>query len=339
MTMTDRGIGTAKGVMVVRDAAMLGVLRRIEQVATSNAHVLITGESGTGKSHVAAHLHRCGGGDSSPFVVFDCTAMLEKELEAELFGHDDGASGPGILAGKFAAARGGTLLLDGIGEMAPQNQAVMLRAIRQHETDGHGIAGSGARIVASTSRELIEEVRHGRFRTDLFFRLNVVTIKLPALRDRPSDIPALAEHFAKMFAAENGLQPMDITPAALDTLVQHTWPGNVRELANVMHRAVLTADGGTIAQSDLEIDQLPAIVPPAAGTTRDSKSFAVVNTSGRTIEAVEKDMILDTLCRCKGNRGQSAVMLGISIRTLRNKLNEYERSGTRIPRPVVMAMA
>jgi two-component system response regulator FlrC len=328
--------------MVVRDPAMAALLRQVEHVAPSDATVLITGESGTGKELVAAHLHRSSGRGKVPLVVLNCAALPDTLLESELFGHEQGAFAGATerRIGRFEAADGGTLLLDEVGEMDLRTQAKVLRAVQQREIDRVG--GSqpvkvDVRIVATTSRNLQEEVRQGGFRADLFFRLNVVVVRVPPLRDRPADVPALAEHFARRFAAANAMTAATVSPEALAVLQAHDWPGNVRELENVIYRAVLTEAGSSITPASLDIDaHAPAASVAAPGATAPQ---AAVHTSGRTIEAVEKDMILDTLWQCKGNRGQTATVLGISIRTLRNKLHEYERDGTRIPRPVIVAVA
>ena len=193
------------------------------------------------------------------------------------------------------------------------------------------------RIIATTNRNLQEEVRLGRFRADLFFRLNVIAMRVPPLRQRPGDIPALAELFVRRFAAHDGRVAVPIAADAMDLLLRHSWPGNVRELQNVMHRAVLTAAGPCITAAALDIDA--AGLQIEADPAERPEGFAAVHTAGRTIEAVEKDMILDALRHCKGNRAQTAAVLGISIRTLRNKLHDYERGGTRIPRPVIVAVA
>jgi DNA-binding NtrC family response regulator len=194
-----------------------------------------------------------------------------------------------------------------------------------------------ARIVATTNRDLQQDVRAGRFRADLLFRLNVITLKVPPLRERSADLPALAELFAQKFGRANSRPACTILPAALAVLQRHQWPGNVRELENVIHRAVLTETGPAITPSALDIDLADEIHMEVAAHPPEMP--AVMHTAGRTIEAVEKDMILETLCQCKGNRSQTAAVLGISIRTLRNKLHEYERNGTRIPRAVVVGIA
>jgi two-component system response regulator FlrC len=346
--------------MVIRDKSMVALMRRVEHVAPSNATVLITGESGTGKELIAAHLHRCSGRQGG-FVAINCAGIPDALLESELFGHEKGAfyGATSRRIGKFEAANGGTLLLDEIGEMDLRMQAKVLRAVQQREIDrvgGNGPVPIDVRIVATTNRNLQQEVRLGRFRADLLFRLNVITLKVPPLRERPADISALADFFARKFAQANGRSNGIVASRALALLQQHTWPGNVRELENVMHRAVLIETGPSITSVALDIDPAigiadgglgvapsepgsAAVVPVDTGSVLPTPPRAVLPTAGRTIEAVEKDMILDTLCQSRGNRSQAAAVLGISIRTLRNKLHEYERSGTPIPRPVVVAVS
>jgi DNA-binding NtrC family response regulator len=352
--------------MVIRDPSMVALMRQVEHVAPSNATVLIIGESGTGKELIAAHLHRCSDRHAGPFVAINCAGIPDALLESELFGHEKGAfyGATSRHIGKFEAANGGTLLLDEIGEMDLRMQAKVLRAVQQREIDrvgGKAPVPIDVRIVATTNRNIQQEVRQGRFRADLMFRLNVITLKAPPLRERPADIPALADFFARKFARANGRSNGTVTPKALELLRQHTWPGNVRELENVMHRAVLIESGPSITSVTFDIDtggatadSGPGMAPPAPGSASlapfdtspvppDGPKIALrtttLPTAGRTIEAVEKDMILDALYRSKGNRSQAASVLGISIRTLRNKLHEYERDGTPIPRPVVIAVS
>jgi DNA-binding NtrC family response regulator len=331
--------------MVARDPAMAALMRRVEDVAASNTTVLITGESGTGKELIAAHLHRSSRRSNAAFVVLNCAAVPESLLESELFGHEKGAffGATSRRIGKFEAANGGTLFLDEIGELDLRIQAKVLRALEQREIDrlgGDRPVRIDARIIATTNRDLQSDVRQGRFRADLLFRLNVITLKVPPLRERPADLPVLADFFVEKFAGANGRTVSSISPAALALLQRHPWPGNVREMENVIHRAVLTETGAAIMPSALDIGTFGAAIVSHEAEVQDSAEIRPATpTAGRTIDAVEKDMILDTLCQCKGNRSQTAAVLGISIRTLRNKLHEYERSGTRIPRPVVVAIA
>jgi DNA-binding NtrC family response regulator len=338
--------------MVVRDPSMTALMHRVEQVAHSNATVLIIGESGTGKELIAEHLHRCSGRDGA-FVAINCAGIPDALLESELFGHEKGAfsGATSRRIGKFEAANGGTLLLDEIGEMDLRMQAKVLRAVQQREIDrvgGNRSVPVDVRIVATTNLDLQQLVRLGRFRADLLFRLNVLTLKVPPLRERPTEIPALADFFARKFALANDRSNGVVSPSAMALLLQHTWPGNVRELENVIHRAVLIETGSSISAAaldlepaDQETDEEPVMAPALSlpCSTMPAATDVVLPTAGRTIEAVEKDMILDTLYRSKGNRSQAAAVLGISIRTLRNKLNEYERNGTAIPRPVIIAMS
>lgn len=319
--------------ITAQDPATIALLHRMEMVAGSQASVLITGENGTGKHLVATCLHQRSKRRDGPFVALNCAAITEAMLDHELFGRV--ASGATQQDSKFAAADGGTLLLDGVGELDIRMQAKLLRALQDCES--YDDAGGSqrrldVRIVATTSRPLTDEVQQGRFRPDLFFRLNVMTLKVPALRHRHGDIGPLATVFAQHFATKNRVPAPIVSAGALAVLQRHTWPGNVRELENVIHRAVLTEGGPEITAASLDIEDARDITSPGSEPSR-------VHTTGRTIGAVEKDMILDALHQCRGNRARTAVVLGVCSRTLRNKLHEYERDGTRIPRPVVVAVA
>jgi two-component system response regulator FlrC len=315
----------APGAPIVRDPAMLAVLRRAEQVAPSEASVLITGESGTGKEVLARHIHiksrRAGG----PFVALNCAAIPETLLESELFGHEKGAFS-GALArriGKFEAAQNGTLLLDEISEMDVRMQAKLLRAIQEREIDrvgGNAPVRVNVRILATSNRNLPEEARAGRFREDLYFRLNVVGLRIPPLRERPADIPALAAHYARHYAELNGAPHRALGRDALARLSAHAWRGNVRELENVVHSAVLLATGAEIGADAIELPQ------QAQEPARDVAGFV-----GRRMEDVERDVILHTLNHMAGNRTHAATVLGISIRALRNKLRDYAAAGIAVP--------
>lgn len=318
--------------MVVADPSMAAVVACAENVASSNAIVLVTGESGVGKEVVAAHLHRSSARGAQPFVLFDC------EAGADAF-PSDGPFGGGC----FEAANGSTLLLDEVGGMDLRMQAKLLGALQDREAGRSVGVPFNVRIVATTNRDLQREIQLGRFRADLYFRLNVVSIRVPPLRKRPLDVAALATLFARKYAAANGRTATTVSPEALAALERHAWPGNVRELANVVQRAVLVEAGPFVTEGSIDIDPFDG-VPDGSVADLPSAPFAIkpgslVRTEGRTIEAVERDMILDTLCRCTANRSQAALILGISTRTLRNKLRDYERDGFRIPRPIVVAMA
>jgi DNA-binding NtrC family response regulator len=318
------------------DPAMRTLLARAAQVARAEASVLITGESGTGKEVLARHIHAQSRRARGPFVALNCAALPESLLESELFGHEKGAFSGAVAArrGKFEQADGGTLLLDEIGEMDPRLQAKILRVIQEREVDrlgGQAPIKVDVRLLAATHRDLAQEVTSGRFREDLFFRLNVVNLRVPALRDRPADILPLAEHFCLRYARANGVPVRPLSPHARHALLAHPWPGNVRELENATHRAVLLAEGPEIGPEAFELVRPRAPVPaataapgPPPDTTPKSRITPLV---GRRMEEVERDLILETLTHCLGNRTRAAEILGISIRTLRNKLQDYRAAG------------
>ena len=342
--------------LVTRDPGMQQTLKLADQVAPSDASILITGESGVGKEVMARYLHKKSRRADKPFISVNCAAIPENLLESELFGHEKGAF-TGALArriGKFEEANGGTLLLDEISEMDTRLQAKLLRAIQEREIDRVG--GSkpvkvDIRILATSNRDLAAEVRKGTFREDLLYRLNVVNLCIPSLRERPGDILALAEHFAKKYAAANGMPERPISAEARRRLVSHRWPGNVRELENAMHRAVLLSVGEEIDEQSIRLpDGQPldsavaerwstgavsdaaarAAQAAGAGNYGEANLAAFV---GQTVAEVEQKLILDTLTHCLGNRTHAANILGISIRTLRNKLKEYSEAGLAIPAP------
>jgi len=331
--------------LVVRDDAMALVVSLAERVAPSDASVLITGESGTGKEVLARHVHRKSSRADRPFISVNCAAIPENLLESELFGHEKGAF-TGALArrvGRFEEADGGTLLLDEISEMDARLQAKLLRALQERVIDrvgGTRPVPVNIRVIATSNRNLAEAVREGSFREDLLYRLNVVNLKIPALRDRPQDVLALADHFARKYAEANGLPLRPISPEARRELTRNRWPGNVRELENTLHRAVLLAGGEEIGLeailtpdgSPLEAFVDPRFAGPAgrAALTAEAVTRSLV---GRTVADVERGLILDTLTHCLGNRTHAANILGISIRTLRNKLREYAAEGLPIPPP------
>jgi DNA-binding NtrC family response regulator len=305
---------------------MLALLHRAEQVAASDASILITGESGTGKEVLARLIHEHSRRARGPFVAVNCAAIPEALLESELFGHEKGAFS-GALArrlGKFEAADGGTLLLDEISEMDVRLQAKLLRAIQEREIDrvgGTAPVRINVRILATSNRDLPAECVAGRFREDLYFRLNVVNLCIPPLRERPTDIAALAEHFAVVYADANGLARRRLAHGAVLRLIAHPWRGNVRELENTVHRAVLLADGDEIGPDAVELPRQAACPVAAEGFV------------GRRMSDVERELILQTLSHTLGNRTHAATMLGISIRALRNKLKDYAQAGIAVPPP------
>lgn len=315
--------------MVYQDPAMERVVQMAKKVAASAAPVLVTGESGTGKELIARFLHRNSPRKDRAFVAVNCAAIPGELLESELFGHEKGAFTGAIARriGKFEEATGGTLLLDEITEMDLKLQAKLLRAIQEREVVRIGSNAPvkvDARIVATSNRNMEETVRSGKFREDLYFRLNVVKIVMPPLRERPKDIEVLANHFAKECAEENGLSYKPISPAAMTALRAHPWPGNVRELENTLHRAVLLAGG-----DEIDVDAIMLM----GSETSSGAGGGTGTLVGRTVADVERDLIIDTLKHTLGNRTHAAKILGISIRTLRNKLNAYVQEGLSVPSP------
>jgi two-component system, response regulator FlrC len=317
------------------------VVKLAQQIAPSDASVLITGESGTGKEVIARYLHARSNRARAPFICVNCAAIPDTLLESELFGHEKGAFTGAVARriGKFEEANGGSLLLDEISEMDVRLQAKLLRAIQERVIDrvgGTRPVPVDIRIIATSNRNLTEAVRDGTFREDLLFRLNVVNLKIPPLRDRPADVIEIAEHFARMYADANGLPVRSLSADAKRQLQLSRWPGNVRELENTIHRAVLLAVGDEIgADAILSPDgvRLDQSKPPAVAHAAMAAEAVARALVGHTVAAVERDLILETLKHCLGNRTHAANILGISIRTLRNKLNEYAAEGVSIPAP------
>ena len=258
--------------VVYRDPSMASTIKLAEQIAPSDASVLITGESGTGKEVMARFLHAKSRRSNEKFVSINCAAIPENLLESELFGHEKGAfTGAATRRiGKFEEANGGTLLLDEISEMHTRLQAKLLRAIQEREIDrvgGNTPVKVNIRLIATSNRDLEDSVKKGDFREDLYFRLNVFNLRMPALRERPGDIVPLAEHFIRKYAEANGMPAKAMTPQAIERLKGHHWKGNVRELENTMHRAVLLANGPAIEVDNIMLTNAraePAVVPPAA---------------------------------------------------------------------------
>ena len=327
---------------VWRDPSMERVVRLAEQVARSEASVLITGESGTGKEVLARHVHAKSNRGNRPFVSVNCAAIPEALLESELFGHEKGAFTGAIARriGRFEEANGGTLLLDEISEMDVRLQSKLLRALQERVIDRVGGAAPvkvDIRVLATSNRNLAEEVKKGTFREDLFYRLNVVHLRLPPLRERLADILELAAHFARKYAELNGLPLRPLARDAQALVARNPWRGNVRELENTIHRAVLLAQGSEIGPEAILSPEGELLAAPSApGPVERAASAAEAATRGlvgRTVADVERDLILDTLDHCLGNRTHAAKILGISIRTLRNKLNEYVDAGVPVAEP------
>jgi two-component system response regulator FlrC len=313
---------------------MKRLLEMADQVAGSDASILITGESGTGKEVIAQYIHRKSKRANNNFISVNCAAIPEALLESELFGHEKGAFTGAVARriGKFEEANNGTLLLDEISEMDVRLQAKLLRAIQEHEIDRVGSTKPvkvNIRILATSNRDLQQEVKKGTFREDLYFRLNVISLHLSALRERKEDIEPIAEFFAAKYSKANGLPDRKISKGALDKLLHYAWPGNVRELENIMHRSVLLAQGNDISAEAITLPNISAAnvqVQPSA--TQAETPLNKNDLVGRTVESVERELIMDTLNYCLGNRTHAANILGISIRTLRNKLKLYSDDGT-----------
>jgi two-component system response regulator FlrC len=327
--------------LIYRDDATAQVVKLATQIAVSDASVLITGESGTGKEVLARYVHTRSNRSKKPFICVNCAAIPENLLESELFGHEKGAFTGAVARriGKFEEATGGTLLLDEISEMDVRLQAKLLRAIQERVIDrvgGTRPVPVDIRIIATSNRNLTEAAREGTFREDLLFRLNVVNLKLPPLRERPADVQELAQFFARKYADANGVAVRPFSAEARKALSLHRWPGNVRELENTIHRAVLLSTGteigidGILTPDGARLDQARSGPAAHAAIAAEQVTRSLV---GRTVADVERDLILETLKHCLGNRTHAANILGISIRTLRNKLNEYTADGVPVPPP------
>jgi DNA-binding NtrC family response regulator len=323
---------------IAADPAMLRVLKMADQVAGTDATVLITGESGTGKEVMAQYIHRKSRRATGSFIATNCAAIPETLLESELFGHEKGAFTGAVARrlGKFEEADGGTLFLDEITEMPMPPQAKLLRAIQEKEITRLG-SNNGVkvniRLIATSNRDLQQAVKDKVFREDLYFRLNVINIALPALRARPSDIPALANFFVKKYADANYMPPKFFSEAAMAKLMAHSWPGNVRELENTMHRALLLSVDDAIEPESIMLSGQPQAGGDDDGDIDDET--LKVGMVGKKLEDVERQLIIDTLSHTLGNRTHAANILGISIRTLRNKLRQYNAEGHAVPPPPV----
>ncbi len=336
--------------LVYEDPAMGRLLELAAQVAPSEASILITGESGTGKEVLARFVHRKSSRADKPFISVNCAAIPENLLESELFGHEKGAFTGAVArrVGKFEEADGGTLLLDEISEMDVRLQAKLLRALQEREIDrvgGGKPVKVNIRVIATSNRDLAQAVRDGTFREDLLYRLNVLNLRLPPLRERPADVMALAKFFARKYAAANGVADRPFGEGAKTALLRHRWKGNVRELENTIHRAVLLARGTEIAEDAIRlpdgtrVDEIAYAADPAVARAAGAAESANRALVGRTVADVERDLILETLSHCLGNRTHAANILGISIRTLRNKLKEYAQAGVKVPPPGEMRAA
>jgi two-component system response regulator HydG len=304
--------------IIGQSTAMVRLFDSVAQVAPSEATVLIAGESGTGKELIAGAIHFNSSRREGPFVRLNCAAITETLLESELFGHEKGAftGADRRREGRFFQADGGSLLLDEVSEMPLPMQVKLLRVLQEREftrVGGDTVIRVDVRVIAATNKDLPELVSGGRFREDLYYRLNVVGLTLPALRERAEDIPLLALHFLEAFALKNRKEVKGFTPQAMDRLIRYAWPGNVRELMNAVERAVVMTRGDFLTEEDVALIPTTAMPepenPPAAGA--------------RPLEAVEKATILTTLKAADGNKSEAARRLGITRRTLHKKLKAY----------------
>ncbi len=318
--------------LIYGDKKTEAVLKMAKQVAPSEANILLTGESGTGKEIFSRFIHDNSKRANKKFVAVNCAAIPETLLESELFGYEKGAFTGAVARriGKFEEASDGTLLLDEISEMDIKIQSKLLRAIQEKEIDrigGKAPIKVNTRIIATSNRNLAEAVKNGTFRQDLYYRLNVVNIEIPPLRERPGDIIVLAKHFAKKYSELNDIPLKPLSEEAEQKLENYLWPGNVRELENTIHRAVLMSSGDKIDADAIILNDPDSVISkPGMGEVMSGGEFV-----GRTVANMERDLIIDTLKHTLGNRTTAANILGISIRTLRNKLRQYEEEGYNLP--------
>ncbi len=335
-------VAEVKSAFIFNDPSMKSLLALADKIAPSEASVFLTGESGTGKEVMAKYIHLHSKRAEKAFVTINCAAIPENLLESELFGHEKGAFTGAIARriGKFEEASGGTLLLDEISEMHPRLQAKLLRAIQERVIDRVGgvqPVSVDIRILATSNRDMLDAINKGEFREDLYFRLNVVNLHIPQLKARRLDIIPLAEHFITKYCGQNHLPLKKMSERSQDLMTKHSWRGNVRELENVMHRAVLLSQD-IIEPEDIFGPNLANLdaAELANGAANANSSNDINNNAsgdsgsqiyiGRTVADMERDLIIGTLDHCLGNRTHAATILGISIRTLRNKLKEYNES-------------
>lgn len=320
--------------VIFRDPKSEQIIHTAQQIAKSDASILITGESGTGKEVMARFIHNSSSRRDKPMVSVNCAAIPENLLESELFGHEKGAFTGAISRriGKFEEANGGTLLLDEIGEMHPRLQAKLLRAIQEliiNRVGGNQNIKVNIRLIATTNRNLQQEIKAGNFREDLFYRINVINLNLLPLRERPLDIEVLSQHFLHKYCQANGVPLKHFSPAGLQLMQNMQWPGNIRELENCIHRLVLLTPSDQIDETDIKnigYYRQPIQVETNSYADTYEAPEATPSLVGHTVAAVERQLIMDTLDHCLGNRTHAANILGISIRTLRNKLRLYNKS-------------
>jgi two-component system response regulator HydG len=309
--------------MIGHSPLMVNLLETVAQVAATEATVLITGESGTGKEMIANIIHYNSSRKAAPFVKINCAALTESLLESELFGHERGAftGADRKREGKFRQAAGGSIFLDEVSEMSPAMQVKLLRVLQERELTPVGSAeviAVNVRVIAASNKDLRKEMEQKRFREDLFYRLNVVTLNVPPLRDRKEDIPLLAQHFLEMFTAKNKKSIKGLTPQSLEKLTQYKWPGNVRELMNAVERAVVLSRFEYI-----DADELIPLMTDGSTAGSERSDFP----HNMSLDEVEKRSILEAINACGGNKSEAARRLGITRKTLRKKLVKYEKTG------------
>lgn len=308
--------------IITRDENLLNILKTGKNVASSNATVLIQGESGTGKELLASFIHQHGRGNKAPYVAVNCAALPDSLAESELFGHERGSFTGAVVRkmGKFEMAGSGTIVLDEISEMTLPLQAKILRVLQEREIDrvgGNKTVPINARVIAISNIDLKKAVKKGKFREDLFYRVNVVALTIPPLRKRRGDIPMLAEHFLEKHSKNNNKNKPQLSDKAISILIKHYWRGNIRELENAMERAVLLGEGEIIMPENLYLEESDF------DEISDDTKIDVSLKAGITVRDMEKKLIVKTLEDVNDNRTHAAELLGISIRTLRNKLREY----------------
>ena len=322
---TEEGAGF--GELLGTSDVMMGVFDQIRRAAPFNSTVLITGESGTGKELVASAIHSLSAVGTGPFVAVNCSTLQADLAESELFGHAKGAftGATGTHLGLFEAAHQGTLFLDEIGDLEMRVQTKLLRVLEEKKIRRLGSRQSidiNVRIVAASNTDLAKAVKSGRFRSDLYYRLNVIHLSVPPLRERKADIPLLVRTFVERFSEQNGIPPVNIADRCLDQIAEYDWPGNVRELKNAAERLMIYAAG---SRSEISEKTIETILPSNTLRTDPSESqWERMNYLPRQLSDVEREAILDTLAHTGGNRTQTAELLGISLRTLQRKLVQYE---------------
>jgi two-component system response regulator AtoC len=315
--------------IITRNDRIIKLLAMLKNVAKSRSSILIQGESGTGKELFARFIYLHSKRRQNPFVAVNCAAIPNNLLESEMFGYEKGAFTGALFRkpGKFELADGGTLLLDEVSEMDFQLQAKLLRVIQEGEVDrlgGKAPVPVDVRIIATTNIDLKAAIEDKKFRGDLYYRLNVIPLVIPALRERMDDIPLLAEHFLKKYSQANDTKKPDLSPQAIESLMAHDWPGNVRELENTMERAVLICENSVIQPGHLFLDGDFLNEPPDIWSGHQEPVKLHMDTTNMTLKDVERALIYETLSKVDGNKSKASRLLGISVRTMRNKLHEYQ---------------